>query len=316
MVGEQAGFPMSLTSEPWTCWPRRRRRRLAGGSRADMKAGLAVIYCAAFANPPISFLCIALPMFYNLNFSLTATLFCFIFFPVSPQTFEQKQTPVPPRAPLPVQPQTGTTVSTSLLFPHPPLLLHPFPVPISSSFDVLRDLRESTAAVFFCCFYLGWRFKSRQVTQYHSLVAVERLDSVSGCVHVCICVCERECVHFLKEVKGCLEWMFCLDLWGIFIREYKVFPESLECESRSWWCGEGLSLTRPPSFHSADSPIGTAPLSQLFSLHSGLCLSLPLRVLLDGSNTFLTLHLQSFFPLFFILLGHKVECWPMSFFLF
>lgn len=123
-------------------------------------------------------------MFYNLNLSLTATLF--VFFSLSPQTFEQKQTPVPPGAPLPVQPQTGTTVSTPPLLFSIPLLLHPSPVLISPSFDVLRDLRESAAAVFLLLFLFGLRV---QVPSGDAVPQFSGCGEVRECVRVRVCVC-------------------------------------------------------------------------------------------------------------------------------
>lgn len=95
MAGNQVDFLMSQTSDPWTCWPLKGHCGLFVDSWTKAQIWLAK-----------ECLCVE---------SLNDLSSC-VFFPQSP---EQEQAPGPPRASLPVQPQTGTPVSTPFLCFHP-----------------------------------------------------------------------------------------------------------------------------------------------------------------------------------------------------
>ncbi len=137
------------------------------------------------------------------------------------QSSEQKQTPVSPRASLPVQPQTRTAVSTPfLVFPslHPAILLSSTlqsladspsaapSLPFSVSFDVLHDPFENMATVQCQNFYPGWGFKSRARWHSAALCSCQEVKK-SVCVR-CVCVCVY--VHAFKRWKcawsECFAW--------------------------------------------------------------------------------------------------------------
>lgn len=94
---------INLTFEPWTHWPSRWCSGLSVDSSVNAKA-----FSQRFIvfSPQFSFRTVLLWTIFivSLIFSL--------------QSPEQKQTPVSPRASLPVEPQTRTAVSTPFLFFH------------------------------------------------------------------------------------------------------------------------------------------------------------------------------------------------------
>lgn len=186
ITGNQTDFPMSLTFELWIRWPSRWSGRLVDDNSVNTKAWIRMIYESVFlpfsAHAEISLW--VLPSETNLN------ELSFFF---SPQSAEQKQTPVPSRASLPVQPQTRTTVSTPFLFFHPRISHLSLALPPSlslcsllSPFDVLRDPCENTATVQCQNLYPGWRFKSR--ARCHSAALCSRGEVKRS---VCMCVCAR-----------------------------------------------------------------------------------------------------------------------------
>lgn len=246
--------------------------------------------------------------FYNLTLDVFPFLYSFLF---SPQSSEQKQTPVSPRASLPVQPQTRTAVSTPFLFFHLsiqwsyfPQLSHlplTLPLPFSVSFDVLRDPFENTATAHCQNFYPGWGFKSR--ARWHS-------GALCSCWEEKKSVCVRcVCVHDFKRWKcswsECFAWTYEEFLFGNM-----EFSQSIQ-SVRAGHTDSEKPPTCPPSF-SFSSHIPRHTLSLSFSLSFSPIGAPTLSPFLPLCS----LRLHSFFPVRFSIylilresLSASVEGW-------
>lgn len=205
---------MSLTFEPRTCWPTRWCSCLVGDSWVNTKAWIWVIYEWVFLPFSVHTEVFSLRWVLQIWNYLTFNMFPFLSILLSsPQSSEQKQTPVSPGASLPVQPQTRTPVSTPFLFFYLSIQWSEFSQPFH-----LSPTPSALFRLFWCVTWSTWKhghgavsellsegWGSKSRARWHS-AALCCCWEVKKSARVCVCVR----AHDFKRWKGawseCFAW--------------------------------------------------------------------------------------------------------------